>query len=185
VVEGATAIAAVARLTARERALAAGGTVPIDEQLQALVDATTVLAGMGVSHALIGGIAVGVRSGVPRATMDVDLTVASAVPVQRLVDAMVAGGFTHRRTHARSASFRHASGEPVRLAFDVRFDDAIDRAEPVSVAATTVRVVTREDLIAMKTWAASDPTRRRSKALRDQADIELLRGDVPDDDEGW
>jgi hypothetical protein len=33
--------------------------------------------------------------------------------------------------------------------------------------------------------AAADPARRPSKALRDQADIALLRGDVPDPDEGW
>jgi hypothetical protein len=37
----------------------------------------------------------------------------------------------------------------------------------------------------MKRRAASDPARRRSMALRDQADIELLLGDVPDPDEGW
>ena len=33
--------------------------------------------------------------------------------------------------------------------------------------------------------AAANPARRRSKALRDQADVALLRGDVPDPDEGW
>ena len=31
----------------------------------------------------------------------------------------------------------------------------------------------------------TDPARHRSKALRDQADIALLRGDVLDPDEGW
>ena len=46
-------------------------------------------------------------------------------------------------------------------------------------------VVTTADLIAMKERAAADPACRRSKALRDQADIALLRGDVPDPDEGW
>jgi len=43
----------------------------------------------------------------------------------------------------------------------------------------------KSDLIAMKERAAADPARRRSKALRDRADVELLRGDVPDPDEGW
>jgi len=37
----------------------------------------------------------------------------------------------------------------------------------------------------MKQRAASDPSPRRSQALRDQADVELLRGDVPGEDEGW
>ena len=61
----------------------------------------------------------------------------------------------------------------------------IERAEPLEVAGLRIRVVTTADLIAMKERAAADPARRRSKALRDQADIELLRGDVPDPDEGW
>jgi hypothetical protein len=37
----------------------------------------------------------------------------------------------------------------------------------------------------MKRRAAADPRQRKSKALRDQADVELLLGDVPDPDEGW
>ena len=51
--------------------------------------------------------------------------------------------------------------------------------------ADSLRVVTKADLIAMKRRAAADPKRRRSKALRDQADIALLEGDVPQPDEGW
>jgi hypothetical protein len=51
--------------------------------------------------------------------------------------------------------------------------------------AASVRIVTKDDLIAMKRRSAADPTRRRSKALRDQADVELLLGDVEEPDEGW
>jgi predicted nucleotidyltransferase len=61
----------------------------------------------------------------------------------------------------------------------------IDRAERLEVGGVAVRVVTTEDLVAMKQRAAADPARRRSKALRDEADVALLRGDVPDPDEGW
>lgn len=43
----------------------------------------------------------------------------------------------------------------------------------------------KADLITMKERAAADPARRPSKALRDRADNALLRGDVPDPDEGW
>jgi hypothetical protein len=46
-------------------------------------------------------------------------------------------------------------------------------------------VVTKDDLIAMKRRSASDPSTRRSKALRDLADVALLEGDVPEPDEGW
>jgi hypothetical protein len=61
----------------------------------------------------------------------------------------------------------------------------IDRAERFTAVGTSVAIVRKEDLIAMKQRAAADPARRKSKALRDQADVELLRGDVPDPDEGW
>jgi hypothetical protein len=37
----------------------------------------------------------------------------------------------------------------------------------------------------MKRRAAADPGRRQSKAPRDRADIALLEGDVPSEDEGW
>jgi hypothetical protein len=59
------------------------------------------------------------------------------------------------------------------------------RADAASIGGTTVRIVTKTDLIAMKERAAADPARRRSEALRDRADVALLRGDVPDPDEGW
>jgi len=69
--------------------------------------------------------------------------------------------------------------------FDPAFDPMIERASAMAAGDRTVRVVTTEDLIAMKERAAADPARRRSKALRDLADAALLRGDVPDPDEGW
>jgi phosphoribosylaminoimidazole (AIR) synthetase len=84
-----------------------------------------------------------------------------------------------------AADVPYASGEPVQLAFDPDFDAMIDRAESFDVAGTSVAVVRKEDLIAMKRRAAGDPARRKSKRLRDEADIELLLGDVPDPDEGW
>ena len=61
----------------------------------------------------------------------------------------------------------------------------IQRAEVMAIGQLSLRVVTKSDLIAMKRRAAADPGRRRSKALRDQADIALLEGDVPEPNEGW
>jgi hypothetical protein len=74
---------------------------------------------------------------------------------------------------------------PVQLAFDREFDAMIERAESADVAGTRVAVVRTDDLIAMKRRAAADPSRRKSKRLRDQADIELLLSDVPGPNEGW
>ena len=61
----------------------------------------------------------------------------------------------------------------------------IERAESFTVAEVSIHIVRKDDLIEMKRRAAADPARRKSKALRDQADVELLSGDVPDPDEGW
>jgi len=155
------------------------------DKLVALADVVRALDGMGVAHALVGGLAVGIRSGVPRATIDTDIAVRSTVERPAIIDALTGAGLRLTGTFAHSLNFRHASGEPVQIVVDPAFDPMIERAEPLHVAGVTLRVVTTADLIAMKRRAATDPARRRSKALRDQADIELLRGDVPDPDEGW
>jgi hypothetical protein len=73
----------------------------------------------------------------------------------------------------------------VQIVTDPEFDPMIDRVEPLDVAGFRIRVVTTADLIAMKERAAADPARRASMALRDRADVALLRGDVPGPDEGW
>ncbi|HVM00600.1 MAG TPA: nucleotidyl transferase AbiEii/AbiGii toxin family protein [Egibacteraceae bacterium] len=175
-------------LTARERRLLSGeGQASVDhaDQLTALQEAVAALDRAGMPCALIGGLAVGVRAGVPRATMDVDLAVATAVARERVTQVLSEAGFALRGEHAHSVNFRHRTGEPLQVAFDPHFDEVIGRAEPVAVGRTEVPVAVRSDLIAMKQRAAEDPARRRSKALRDLADVELLRGDVPDDDEGW
>jgi hypothetical protein len=73
-----------------------------------------------------------------------------------------------------------------RLISHSRGTETIAQPEPDKLSALLgVRVVRKDDLIAMKRRAAADPARRKSKRLRDQADIELLLGDVPKPDEGW
>ena len=94
-------------------------------------------------------------------------------------------GFKPAGAFAHSLNLRHSSGEPVQLSFDPAFDVMIARAERLEVSGVTIPIVRKADLIAMKERAAADPTRRKSKRLRDQADVELLKGDVPDPDEGW
>jgi hypothetical protein len=180
---------AITRLTARERLLIASvrGT-PMDgsaDKLAALIDVARALDARVGAHAVVGGVAVGLRSGVPRATIDVDIAVHSEVSRQAIIDALTQAGLRLTGTFAHSLNFRHSSGEPVQIIMDADFDPMIDRAEPFLIAGARIRVVTTPDLIAMKERAAADPARRRSKALQDLADIELLRGDVPGQDEGW
>ena len=114
-----------------------------------------------------------------------DLAVRSSTPRRLVVDALARAGFALRGETAHSVNFRHTSGEPLQIVSDPDFDDMIDRSEALDIAGVRLRVVTTDDLIAMKERAAADPARRPSKALRDRADVALLRGDVPDPDEGW
>lgn len=180
---------AIARLSAREHLLivsSRGATMDgSPDKLAALVDVVQALDRLGAIHAVVGGVAVGIRSGVPRATLDTDVAVRSTVARSAVREALTSGGFRLTGTFAHSMNFRHSSGEPVQIVFDPEFDPMVDRAEPLDVSGVQVRIVTTADLIAMKERAAADPARRRSKALRDQADVALLRGDVPDPDEGW
>jgi hypothetical protein len=185
-----SALETIARITAREQvlitAIQGAAMAESPDKVAALADATAALDRLGAAHALVGGVAVGVRTGVPRATLDVDIAVRSTVSRKAILKALGAAGLAPAGEFAHSLNFRHRSGERVQIVIDPDFDPMIDRAEVVDVgAAMRIRVVTTADLIAMKERAAADPARRRSKALRDQADIAMLRGDVPDDNEGW
>jgi hypothetical protein len=143
------------------------------------------LEGAGVRYALIGGLAVGMHTGLPRATIDVGVAAHLGAGRETAVKALERAGLQKTGEFEHSVNFRHASGEPVQLAFDVAFDAMIERAESIDVAGTKIMVVGKEDLIAMKRRAAADPARRKSKRLRDQSDIELLLGDLPGSNEGW
>jgi hypothetical protein len=182
-------------LAGRERQLLAaaqGGQVgypgrvtDVPDQLSALLTAVRGLEAAQVPYALIGGIAVGIRSGVPRATEDVDFAVPTTTDWTRLAAELAQAGLLARGIFPHSRNFVHQNGEPVQFAFDAPFDLMIERAERLQLGDLGCAVVTTADLIAMKRRAAADPARRPSKALRDRADIALLEGDKPDPDEGW
>ncbi len=154
------------------------------DKLAALAETVRALEDARVPYALIGGVAVGIHSGSPRATLDVDFAAATAFE-RRVVEVLEAAGLRKTGEFPHSVNFRHRTGEPVQIAFDPSFDPIIARAERFEIEGLSVAIVRKADLIAMKERAAEDPARRKSKRLRDQADVELLRGDVPDPDEGW
>jgi predicted nucleotidyltransferase len=178
-------VAATEREQALDTSRRGQAMTALPDKLGALTAATRVFGEQRVPYALIGGLAVGIRSGVPRATLDVDFAVPTTVESAHLIEALSVCGFRFTGQYPHSLNFVHESGEPVQIAFDAEFDAMIARAELVQQGELAIVVVTREDLIAMKRRAAADPTRRRSKALRDAADIALLEGDVPGDDDGW
>lgn len=183
-----TTIDDLSRREAHLVAASRGGEMPADLQsgkVAALLDAARALDAAGIAYALIGGLAVGVHSRTPRATLDVDLAVPSTIGAERIATELEGAGFRRTGAFPHSVNFRHPGGEPLQVAFDPAFDPMIERAETIDVGGVRVRIVGRDDLVAMKERAAADPARRKSKRLRDQADVEMLRGDVPDPDEGW
>ena len=101
-----SALRAITRVTARERLLIASARgVAMDEsadKLAALVDVVRALDQLGVPHALVGGVAVGIRSGVPRATIDTDVAVRSTVARHAIIDALTAAGLRLTGTFAHS-----------------------------------------------------------------------------------
>ncbi|HTQ07864.1 MAG TPA: nucleotidyl transferase AbiEii/AbiGii toxin family protein [Polyangiaceae bacterium] len=182
---------AAAAISLRERILLARrdgyarNMSELPDKLRAIEAAAAVFGEERTPYALIGGLAVGIRSGIPRATENVDFAVPSSASRQNLTVALERHGFRKTGDFPHSVNFVHESGEPVQLASDPGFDAMIERAELITLGEFALRVVTKGDLIAMKRRAASDPARRRSKALRDAADVALLEGDVPDPNEGW
>ena len=96
----------ISRLTAREQLLIAcmrGAAMDeAPDKVAALVDAVRALDRIGASHALVGGVAVGLRSGVPRATIDTDLAVRSTVAPHSIVEAPIRrAGADRRRSRVR------------------------------------------------------------------------------------
>lgn len=184
------AVTAASNLADRERAIIRsyrGETpmLPEPDKIAALLDCVRTLDAEGIPYALIGGLAVGVHSGSPRATLDIDLAAATSCDRRTIVAALERVGFRQTGQFEHSVNFRHSSGEPLQVAFDPEFDPMIERAERFDMQGISIAIVRKDDLIAMKERAGADPARRKSKRLRDQADAELLRGDVPDPDEGW
>lgn len=85
---------------------------PLPDKLAAIRAAKVAFRDAGVSYALIGGVAVGVRSGVARATLDVDFAVPTAVDRAGLIARFLTHGFQLKGQYSHSINLRHDSGEP-------------------------------------------------------------------------
>lgn len=114
-----TLLGEIARLTTREwrRIAAARGDEVAEEsspdKLAALEEVVAVLEAHDLPYALVGGVAVGLRSGLPRATVDTNLAVATTVDRSRVIEVLRGGGFELRGEFIHTVNFRHRSGEPV------------------------------------------------------------------------
>jgi hypothetical protein len=85
-VVGGIAIQAGLALGLASRAPIPPTSMPAPDKLSAIAAVAEIFAAEALPCALIGGLAVGIRSGVPRATLDVDFAVATRIPRAGLTD---------------------------------------------------------------------------------------------------
>lgn len=140
---------------------------------QAVVDISAALELAGIDYMIVGGIANAIW-GEPRATVDVDVTVAVDNPELSATVERLAHSF-HAAVPDPEAFVRSTRVLPLDTAAGIRIDvifallsfevAAVQRAVRVAFGSRPVRVVTPEDLILMKVI---------SERPRDQADAEAL-----------
>jgi hypothetical protein len=162
------------------------GIDPSDTKERPLRLVAELLDRAGVSYALIGGVAIQIRTTEPRTTLDIDLAVPRFDDIPRA--ALLAAGFDHAGRHEHSDNWRAPPAGPggVRTAVqfsaeDVGIADAVARAELTDLAAgLRMRVATPADLIVLKLAAAAEPRRRPSKRQHDLADVVALMEEYPE-----
>mgnify|MGYP003340554927 CR=1 FL=1 len=139
-----------------------------------------------VAYAVIGGVAMQIRSAEPRTTLDIDVAVPRFEDVPRA--ALEAAGFDHTGRHEHSDNWLAPGndGEALRVAVqfsaeDVGIADAVARAELADFGAgLRMRVATPADLVVLKLAAAAEPRRRSSKRQHDIGDVVALLEEHPE-----
>jgi hypothetical protein len=139
---------------------------------------TELLERLGEPWCLIGGIAVNVYCS-PVYTADADFVVIASQ--LEFVCAELAGlGFAI--SHHRFSVNAHLPDSDLVVQFttDPRYQDFLGSATPTTVLGAPCRVAALPDLFQGKLWAASDPERRLSKKLKDEADLVRIAETYPE-----
>jgi hypothetical protein len=114
----------------------------------------------------------------PVVSLDLDIVVAvDQIPE---VEALLAREFmVERFEHSLNVS---APGSDLRLQIQTapRYFDFVERATTRDVLGVALQVADVADVLQGKVWAASDPTRRGSKRLKDIADIARIVESYPE-----
>lgn len=130
-----------------------------------------VLHETGARFCLIGGQAVNAYVE-PVVSLDLDVVVA-VDDLTALLPTLRARFTVQGFTHSLNLSVPD-SDLRIQIQTDDRYTEFLDRAAPATVLGITLPVAAVEDVLRGKVWAAVDPTRRRSKKLKDLADIARL-----------
>jgi hypothetical protein len=120
-----------------------------------------------IRFCLIGSQAVNAYAD-PVVSLDLDIVALNQVDH---AETLLAGSLSVERL-AHSLNVTDTGSDlRVQIQTDPRYAGFVDRASMREVLGYMVPVSTIEDLLHGKTWAASDPSRRPSKRLKDLADI--------------
>lgn len=146
-----------------------------ERTLHQLVD---VLNSMRVPYAIIGGVALQVHSSDPRTTADIDV----ALPERSMipVSALEAAGFQHTGSFDHAENFKSLDGIAVQFSAEPEWVGVVERAVEEMVFGKPMRFLTALDMVRAKLRSATEPSRRRSKALRDATDIATLTEEHPE-----
>jgi Nucleotidyl transferase AbiEii toxin, Type IV TA system len=136
----------------------------------------SILQGEGIQFCVVGGQAVNAYAE-PVVSLDLDLVIA----VEQFPQAEVLLGRAFRvERHPPSLNLSEAGSDlRVQLQTDPRYTEFVDRAVSREVLGIRLPVASIEDVLQGKIWAATDPTRRPSKRLKDLSDIARLLESTP------
>jgi hypothetical protein len=130
-----------------------------------------LLAAEGIRYCVVGGQAVNAYAD-PVVSLDLGLVI--AIDDLARAEARLAAAFSLER-HPHSVNVAEADSDlRVQIQTDPRYAAFVARAVSREVLGIRLPVAAVEDVIQGKVWAASDPTRRPSKRLKDLADIARL-----------
>jgi len=144
----------------------ANGEVDI---LQLLLD---ILAETGAAYCVVGGLAVNAYAE-PVVSLDLDIVVASE-DVARVLSAAESQGLKVERFEHKINLRSRESDLRIQLQTDARYQAFIPRSRDKEVLGYRMQVADVADVLQGKIWAYQNQRRRKSKRLKDLADIMRL-----------
>ena len=136
-----------------------------------------VLERLGVDYCVIGGVAVNAYSE-PIVTEDFDVAIAIG-DVPRVEKALAERFQVRRFPHRLNVSSPNSKLR-LQIQTDPRYEAFVGRARIREVMDLRLPVAAPEDLLQGKVWAVQDRDRRRTKRLKDLADISRLIDAYPE-----
>ena len=137
--------------------------------------AVQALRASGQPFCVIGGLAVN-HYAEPMVTLDADFAIASG---EGAADALRAAGFTVEEFPHSLNALLPGSRLRVQITINNRYGRFPSRAVPGNIFGVEMPVACLADVVQGKLWAATDPTRRRGKRAKDEADIIRLAESHP------